>query len=109
MRFRGRIGQFRVRVCAERGVPRALRVRDRRSLPAFAGRESRRGGVLMEYVLVTAVTLAFFVGVSGFLFDPGGSAFTVEGALDGENFGFLGDAFTDMYRLIMQGIALPIP
>ena len=63
----------------------------------------------MEYVLVTAVTVGFLVGMSGLIFAPGGMAFTVEGALDGDNFGFLGNAFVDMYRLIIKGISLPIP
>ncbi len=75
----------------------------------FSVRSGKAGGVLMEYVLVTAITLAFFTGVAGFVFDPSGRAFTVDGALAGDNFGFLGDAFVDMYRMILSGLSLPIP
>lgn len=68
-----------------------------------------RGGVLMEYVLVTAIVVAFFIGMSGFVFSPRGRAFTVEGAVDGTDFGFLGNAYALMYRLIVKGISLPLP
>lgn len=87
-------------------------ISDRHSVsgrPPFLVSRRDAGGVLMEYVLVTAVTVGFLVGMSGLIFAPGGSAFTVEGALDGDNFGFLGNAFVDMYRLIIKGISLPIP
>ena len=63
----------------------------------------------MEYVLATAMVVGFLVGMSGWIFAPDGSAFTVEGALDGDNFGFLGNAFVDLYRLVLKGISLPIP
>ena len=72
-------------------------------------RGSSRGGVLMEYVLLTAITVAFLIGMSGFVFSPSGESFTVDGAIEGDNFGVLGDSFVLMYRLIMKGICLPLP
>jgi hypothetical protein len=69
----------------------------------------RRGAVLMEYAVVTAITVGFLIGVSGFVFSPTGQAFTVEGAIRGNHFGFLGDSFVQMYQLILKGICLPLP
>lgn len=63
----------------------------------------------MEYVLVTTIVVGFLVGMSGMIFSPGGKAFTTEGAVQGTDFGFLGNAFVQMYHLIVKGISLPLP
>ena len=81
----------------------------RDSFEGYHGLTCERGGVLMEYVLVTAIIVGFFIGMSGFVSSPVGKAFTVEGSVDGDDFGFLGNAFVQMYRLIIKGISLPLP
>lgn len=55
----------------------------------------------MEYVLVTVLIVCPLVWGSVRIFDPAGS-------LDGD-FGFLGNSFVKMFRLIMTGIGLPLP
>lgn len=60
-----------------------------------------RGDVLMEYVLVTVLIVCPLVWGSVRIFDPAGS-------LDGD-FGYLGNSFVKMFRLVMSGIGLPLP
>ncbi len=72
-------------------------------------RRDESGDVLLEYVLVTVVIVLPLVGASTYLFDPDGTTFDVEGALDGENFGLLGEMFVDFYRMVMSGLSLPLP
>ena len=76
---------------------------------AAAGR-AERGDVLMEYVLLTMVIILPLVGVSVGLVNVGGKqTFSPGGAVEGEDFGLLGNAFVDRYRMVMSGIALPLP
>jgi len=77
----------------------------RRSL----GRERRRGDVLLEYVLLTVVIVLPLVGASVAFVNPSGRTFTAEGAISGEEFGLLGDAFVKLYRMVMCGVSLPLP
>jgi hypothetical protein len=39
----------------------------------------------------------------------GKRTFSPDGAVKGEDFGLLGNAFVDRYRMVMSGIALPLP
>lgn len=68
-----------------------------------------RGDVLMEYVLLTVLILLPLVGASTGFFNPSGRTFYVEGALSGEDFGVLGNAFVQLYRMVMSGVSLPLP
>lgn len=69
-----------------------------------------RGDVLLEYVLLTMIIILPLVGVSVGLVNVGGkSTFSPGGAVEGEDFGLLGNAFVDRYRMVMSGIALPLP
>jgi hypothetical protein len=74
-----------------------------------AGR-AQRGDVLLEYVLLTMVIILPLVGVSvGLVNVSGKRTFSPDGAVKGEDFGLLGNAFVDRYRMVMSGIALPLP
>ena len=55
----------------------------------------------MEYVLMTVFIVCPLIWGVTRIFDPAGS-------LNGD-FGFLGNSFVDMFRLIMSGMGLPIP
>ena len=69
-----------------------------------------RGDVLMEYVLVTLLVILPLIGVSNQLVNwTGERIFTVGGAVSGDDFGLLGQAFVDAYRMIMSGLCLPLP
>lgn len=68
-----------------------------------------RGDVLMEYVLLTVLIILPLVGASTGFFNPSGRTFDVEGAISGENFGTFGNAFVQLYRLVMSGVCLPLP
>lgn len=68
-----------------------------------------RGDVLMEYVILTVLIVLPLVGASTGFFNPSGRTFDVEGALGGEDFGTLGNAFVQLYRLVMSGVCLPLP
>lgn len=68
-----------------------------------------RGDVLLEYVLLTVLIVLPLVGASTGFFNPGGRTFDVEGALGGEDFGTFGNAFVQLYRLVMSGVSLPLP
>lgn len=82
--------------------------RARRSV--VRGRLERcRGDVLMEYLLLTLLIMLPLVGASTFLYNPTGRAFDVEGSLSGEDFGFFGNSFVQLYRLVMSGLCLPLP
>ena len=81
----------------------------RRVLKGLPGPWCEKGGVMMEYVLVTAIIVAFLIGASGFVFSPGKPVFTMDGAIEGTDFGILGNAFALMFRMIMKGISLPLP
>jgi hypothetical protein len=63
----------------------------------------------MEYILLTVLIVLPLVGVSGGVFNAGGRMFHVEGAVSGEDFGILGNAFVDLYRMVMSGVSLPLP
>ncbi len=68
-----------------------------------------RGDVLMEYVLLTALIVLPLVGVSTELVNVSGRTFSANNAVSGEDFGVLGNAFVQCYRMIMSGICLPLP
>jgi len=68
-----------------------------------------RGDVLMEYVLLTALIVLPLVGVSTELVNVSGRTFSASDAVAGEDFGLLGNAFVQCYRMIMSGICLPLP
>jgi len=68
-----------------------------------------RGDVLFEYVLLTLVVILPLVGVSFGLVDVTGEAFSPDDAVQGKNFGLLGNAFVDRYQMIMSGLCLPLP
>jgi len=70
---------------------------------------SDRGDVLMEYVLLTILIVLPLVGASTGMFNPSGRTFFVEGAISGEDFGSLGNAFVQLYRMVMSGVSLPLP
>ncbi|MDD4103193.1 MAG: hypothetical protein PHU80_11270, partial [Kiritimatiellae bacterium] len=71
---------------------------------------AERGDVLLEYVLLTMVIILPLVGISVGLVNVGGkSTFSPGGAVEGEDFGLLGNAFVERYRMVMSGIALPLP
>ena len=72
-------------------------------------RRGTRGDVLLEYVLLTVVITLPLVGASVGLVNPSGRTFTAEGAVSGEEFGLLGDAFVRLYRMVMSGVSLPLP
>jgi hypothetical protein len=76
-----------------------------------AALREERGDVLMEYVILTVLIILPLVGASIGLFNPSGQkpTFDVEGALGGEDFGALGNAFVQLYRLVMSGVCLPLP
>ena len=80
-----------------------LRLRHR----CWAGAE--RGDVLLEYVLLTVLIILPLVGASTAFFNPSGRTFIIDGALSGENFGTFGNAFVQLYRLVMSGVCLPLP
>ncbi len=68
-----------------------------------------RGDVLMEYVVLTVLIILPLVGASTGFFNPSGRTFDLEGALGGEDFGTFGNAFVQLYRLVMSGVCLPLP
>lgn len=63
----------------------------------------------MEYILLTILIVLPLVGASTSLFNPSGRMFYVEGAISGEDFGILGNAFVKLYRMVMSGVCLPLP
>ena len=67
------------------------------------------GDVLMEYVIVTLAVILPLVGISEGVFNPTGQTFNIQGGLEGDNFGLLGNAFVDRLRMLMTGIGLPLP
>ena len=68
-----------------------------------------RGDVLMEYVLLTVLIILPLIGASTGIFDPSGRTFNIDGSLSGEDFGTFGNAFVQLYRLVMSGVCLPLP
>ena len=68
-----------------------------------------RGDVLMEYALITMIIVLPLVGVSVGLVNPGGQTFSPDGPVAGNDFGLLGNAFVQRYRMVMSGISLPLP
>ena len=72
-------------------------------------RGSERGDVLMEYVLLTILIVLPLIGVSSKLVQVPGPTVTVDGAIEGDNFGLFGDAFVRLYRMVMVGVCLPLP
>lgn len=72
-------------------------------------RDGERGDVLMEYVVLCVLVILPLVGASTGFFNPSGRTFSVEGALGGEDFGTFGNAFVQLYRLVMSGVCLPLP
>lgn len=69
-----------------------------------------RGDVLLEYVLLTVLILLPLVGVSiGLVNASGGRVFSPDGPVQGDDFGLLGNAFVNRYRMVMSGISLPLP
>ena len=82
----------------------------------------RNGAVLLEYVLLGTVLLAFLMGVGRVLFDPsGGRAEDVTLFSRGEaihrvdaeeqrtDFGLIGNSMMDWYYRIIDTVALPVP
>lgn len=81
-----------------------------RSLRVIGGAlRDERGDVLMEYVLLTLLIILPLVGVSVGLVNVSGKTFSSNNAVAGEDFGLLGNAFVDRYRMVMSGISLPLP
>ena len=72
-------------------------------------RHCDRGGVLAEYAILTLFILLPIVGVSVGLINPSGAIFTVDGTIDGADYGLFGNAMVAMFRRIMCGLTLPIP
>lgn len=70
---------------------------------------SERGDVLFEYVLLTVLIILPLIGAATAFFNPSGRTFIVDGALSGEDFGTFGNAFVQLYRLVMSGVCLPLP
>jgi hypothetical protein len=71
---------------------------------------SERGDVLMEYVLLTVLIILPLVGASTGFFNPSGRTFNLgEQALQGDDFGSIGNAFVQLYRMVMCGVSLPLP
>ena len=68
-----------------------------------------RGDVLLEYVLLTTLIVLPLVGVSTELVNVSGQTFSASRAVPGEDFGLLGNAFVQCYRMIMSGVCLPLP
>lgn len=68
-----------------------------------------KGDVLMEYVIVTLAVILPLVGISGGVFSPTGQTFNIQGGLAGDDFGLLGNAFVDRWRMLLSGIGLPLP
>lgn len=68
-----------------------------------------RGDVLMEYVLLTVLIVLPLVGASTEFFNPSGQTFYVAGALPEDDFGLFGNAFVQLYRMVMSGVCLPLP
>ena len=68
-----------------------------------------RGDVLMEYVLLTVMIVLPLVGVSVGLVNVNGETFSPDGAVTGEDFGLLGNAFVQRFRMVMSGVCLPLP
>lgn len=65
--------------------------------------------MLLEYVLLTLLIILPLVGVSVGLVNVSGETFSSDDAVKGENFGLLGNAFVNRYRMVMSGISLPLP
>ncbi len=65
--------------------------------------------MLLEYVLLTLLIILPLVGVSVGLVNVSGETFSPDDAVKGENFGLLGNAFVNRYRMVMSGISLPLP
>jgi len=68
-----------------------------------------RGDVLMEYVVVTILIVLPLVGASTGFFNPSGRTFNMDGTLSGGDFGTFGNAFVQLYHLVMSGVSLPLP
>ncbi len=86
-----------------------------------SGRD-RNGAVLLEYVLLGTVLLAFLMGAGRLLFDPSGgraedvTLFSRRDAMyrvvDEEqraDFGLIGNSMMDWYYRIIDTVALPVP
>ena len=82
-----------------------------KSRSALLGRclREERGDVLMEYVLLTVLIVLPLVGVSVGLVNVNGETFSPDGAVTGEDFGLLGNAFVQRFRMVMSGVCLPLP
>ena len=65
--------------------------------------------MLMEYVLLTVMIVLPLVGVSVGLVNVNGETFSPDGAVTGEDFGLLGNAFVQRFRMVMSGVCLPLP
>lgn len=78
------------------------------------GRETARGDVLMEYVLLMVCIVVPLVCGSKFLYNAGGGTqgMTASAALALEkedDFGLVGNNLVKMFRRTFMGLALPIP
>jgi len=67
-----------------------------------------RGDVLMEYVLLNILIVLPLVGMSSTLVQVPGPTFTGANSID-QSFGLFGDAFVNLYRMVMSGVCLPLP
>lgn len=77
-------------------------------------RETARGDVLMEYVLLMVCIVVPLVCGSKFLYNAGGGTqgMTASAALaleKEEDFGLVGNNLVKMFRRTFTGLALPIP
>mgnify|MGYP001186425366 CR=1 FL=1 len=77
--------------------------------PANRALRNDRGDVLLEYVLLTVLIILPLVGVSIGLVNVSGQVFSPDGPVQGDDFGLLGNAFVNRYRMVMSGISLPLP
>jgi len=77
-------------------------------------KNSSRGDVLMEYVLLMVFIVVPIVCGSKFIFDAGGgkqeTTASVSMALEKEDdFGIVGNQLVNMFRRTFCGLALPVP
>lgn len=84
---------------------RQVRDAARRGCRVLSG---ERGDVLMEYVLLNILIVLPLVGMSSALVKVPGPTFTGASSID-QSFGLFGDAFVNLYRMVMSGVCLPLP
>ncbi len=71
--------------------------------------QGTRGDVLMEYVLLMLLVVLPLVGVSSKLVGVPARTFMIDEAIDGDRFGVIGDAFVELFQMVLCGVCLPLP